>query len=47
MRTAARDAEPQIALRNCSNEVRWWGGYVVLVKGEFIQASIFFAEVFC
>ena len=48
MRTAAWETAPQIALRNCSKEV---GGkdsiYVILVKGEYMQLSIyFFLQVF-
>ena len=46
MRTAAREAAPQIALRDCSREAR--GKViicVILVKGEFAQSSThFFAE---
>ena len=49
MRTAARETAFQIALRNRSKEA---GGkvsiYVILVKGEYMQSSIyFFTEGFC
>ena len=42
MRTAVRETEPQIVLRDCSKDV--WGKesvYVILEKGEYTQSSKF------
>ena len=49
MRTATWETAPQIALRNCSKEVREKGSiYVILVKGEYVQSSTyFFVESSC
>ena len=49
MRTAAWEAAPQIALRNCSKEVEGKDRmYVILVKGKQVHAvqHIFFVESF-
>ena len=46
MRTAAQEAAPQIALRDCSKEVVGEGQYIqALVKGEF-SANKCLQEVF-
>ena len=45
MKTVVRDTVPQIALRNCSKEVEGMDSiYVILVKGEYVQASAYFVE---
>ena len=45
MRTATWETAPQIALRNCSKEVREKGSiYVILVKGEYVQSSTYFFQ---
>ena len=40
LETAALESAPQIALRNCSKEVED-SMYVILVKGEYMQSSMF------
>ena len=46
MRTATWETAPQIALRNCSKEVREKDNiYMILVKGEYVQPSTFFQKV--
>ena len=49
MRTIAWETAFQIALRNCSKEVRGKISiYVILVKGKYIQSRTYFlAEGFC
>ena len=43
MSIAAQETAPHIALRNCSKEVRGRDSiYVILVKAEFMQSSIYF-----
>ena len=43
MRTATWETAPQIALRNCSKEVREKDNiYMILVKGEYVQSSTYF-----
>ena len=45
MRTVAWETAPQIALRNCSKEVEGMDSiYVILVKGEYVQARAYFVE---
>ena len=52
VRTVARERAPQIALRNCSKQVCVCGGgvgvriYMILVKGEFMQSSIYLYKRF-
>ena len=42
MRIAAQEPAHQIALRNCSKEVRGKDSiYVILVKGEYMQSNTF------
>ena len=40
MRTIAQETAFQIALRNCSKEVKKVSIYVILVKGEYIQPNM-------
>ena len=51
MRTTAWETVPQMALRNCSKEVVGKDSiYVILVKGEYRQSSIyifFLVGTFC
>ena len=46
MRTTAQETAFQIALRNCSREVRGKVSIdVILVKGEYMQSSTHFLQV--
>ena len=43
MRTVTQETAPQIALRNCSKEVRGKVSiYAILVKGECMQSNTYF-----
>ena len=44
MRTVAWEIAPQIPLKNCSEEVGGKAIYVILVKEEYLQSSIFFFQ---
>ena len=44
MRTVAWEIAP---LKNCSEEVGGKAIYVILMKEEYMQSSIFFSEGFC
>ena len=46
MRTAYQEKALHIALRNCSEEIGGKAIYVILVKGEYMQSSIFFSRRF-
>ena len=48
MRTATLETAPQMVLRDCSKEVGCRGRsvYVILVKGKFMQSSIYRTKCF-
>ena len=47
MRTVARNAAPQRALRNCSKRPRGEGEHICdFVEGKYIQSNIFFCRSF-
>ena len=46
MRTIAREAAFQITLRNCPRGRGDVGVSVILVKGEFMQSSVYFCRRF-
>ena len=44
MRAIAWETTFQIALRNCSQEAKGRSVYLILVKGEYVQSSIYFLQ---